>query len=459
MRHDRRLRHFVGAAALVAAMGAASASPAPAAAQADAGTWASDGATVAPRRDAKAFVLPDGRVVLVGGGVSPTASTEEQTRAANLEQYDPSSSTWSAVERPPTDSGLAWTGTDTAAQLPDGRVFFTDAFLRALLYDGDAWTVVDLPDTDPSFTVPDIASTDTLVLAVEATTTKVLDLATNTVTEVPGPSTRRADDSGSLTRLADGRVVLAGGYSGGHALPDVELYDPTTNAWSEVAPMAEGRAHHSATALADGRLLVIGGFGMTGHLTSAEIYDPTSNQWSAAAPMDAVRDGHRAALLPDGRVLVTGGLGTTGERRHGPLDDVAIYDPAGDTWVDGPPLPAPRWEHALAVTGDRALVIGGRDDTTTEWVPGAVATTTYDVRTAALPANPPAGSPATTGSSGGSGNASASPPATAGSSTSGGGTALAVALVAVAFAAGAGGGFTMVRRRALLTPPHPELRG
>ena len=67
-----------------------------------------------------------------------------------------------------------------------------------------------------------------------------------------------------------GRVLVAGGTSGGGDLASAELYDSGGGAWTATENMAEARALHSATLLPGGKVLVVGGFG---GLDSAELYD------------------------------------------------------------------------------------------------------------------------------------------------------------------------------------------
>ena len=86
-----------------------------------------------------------------------------------------------------------------------------------------------------------------------------------------------------------------------------EIYDPGRNRWTRAARMVRARPFASAVRLADGRVLVAGGEKSGEPLRSAEIYSPGRNRWSAARPMLVPRGRPSATLLHNGLVLVTGG--------------------------------------------------------------------------------------------------------------------------------------------------------
>ena len=119
----------------------------------------------------------------------------------------------------------------------------------------------------------------------------------------------------TATTLADGRVLVAGGYDAhDQAVASAVIYDPATDTFSPTGSMAAARGLHTATLLADGRVLIAGG----GHpswvgpqadpyLASAELFDPATGTFSPTGSMAIRREGHTATLLTDGRVLITGG--------------------------------------------------------------------------------------------------------------------------------------------------------
>jgi hypothetical protein len=114
----------------------------------------------------------------------------------------------------------------------------------------------------------------------------------------------------SVTRLLDGRVLVAGGKNWENSpnplnTTSAEIYDPATRAFTTLASsMTVARSGHTATLLGDGRVLLVGG----ATAASAELFDPVAGSFTATeAPPFYNRSNHFGILLPDGRVLIAGG--------------------------------------------------------------------------------------------------------------------------------------------------------
>jgi hypothetical protein len=115
--------------------------------------------------------------------------------------------------------------------------------------------------------------------------------------------------------LPDGRLLSAGGTS--HYNPfmgraDATVFDPQTQQWSFVKPMAHGRWYPTLTNLGDGRVLATTGLDEAGndHNQALEIYSSVTNTWEVknfvpgfpGLPLYA-----HLFLLQDGRIFFSGG--------------------------------------------------------------------------------------------------------------------------------------------------------
>jgi hypothetical protein len=178
----------------------------------------------------------------------------------------------------------------------------------------------------------------------------------------PAATMKAARERHAAVRLADGRVLLCGGF-GGTILSSAELYDPATGQFAWTGPLMAARQDHTATLLASGKVLVVGGEGGVGGgvpLATAELYDPATGLFSPAGPLHAARSLHTATVLADGRVLVAGGVaGRTA------LASAEVYDPATNAFTStAGDLGAARYWHAAALLGDGTVLVAGGYGTT-----------------------------------------------------------------------------------------------
>lgn len=169
----------------------------------------------------------------------------------------------------------------------------------------------------------------------------------------------------TATALDDGRVLIAGGFSalsvvgscGANcqllvATARAEAYDPTRGTFTVLPSMTAQRALHAATRLADGRVLVAGGTS-SGRLTTlaptlreaivgadggvggatgtafAEVYDPVANRWSAV-PLDVSLGSQPSAVLPVAVALSAGAVIAGGQDALGAASAARyLFTPAG----------------------------------------------------------------------------------------------------------------------------------
>jgi Galactose oxidase, central domain len=166
----------------------------------------------------------------------------------------------------------------------------------------------------------------------------------------------------SATLLADGRILMVGGFAreGTPPVATAEIYDPRTGAFTEAGKLAVPRGGNIAVRLADGRVLIAGGcLGSRTYTGSVELFDPASNTFQPGPAMPEPRCGAAAVLLADGRVLVTGGeIG----REQG-IASALVYLPGEQRWQAVEPMKAARYKHAVALLDDgKVLVLGGTPD-------------------------------------------------------------------------------------------------
>jgi hypothetical protein len=160
----------------------------------------------------------------------------------------------------------------------------------------------------------------------------------------------------SATLLLSGKVLVAGGanYESTATMnSSAELYDPVTGTWAPAGEMSVGRVRHAAALLTSGEVLVAGGYGPDGAAISAEIYDPATGTWRATAYMQGTHQYGTATLLPSGRVLVLGDA-------WGDATLAEVFDPATETWSAVAPMLQGRELHGAALLpSGRVLVVGG----------------------------------------------------------------------------------------------------
>ncbi len=228
------------------------------------------------------FLLPNGKVVAVGGYDAPSFVTQT---------LDVATQTWSVVDPRPLDGGSA------VMYLP-GKIMKSGTARQA-----------------PGV----LAKPDTWVIDMNAATPAWRQTAPMNFPRVYH----------TLTTLPDGSVLVTGGGRNtdtllvNQAVLEAELWSPATETWTPLAAMQTPRLYHSiALLLPDGRVLVAGSGRTEGvDQLSAEIYSPPylfkgARPTIASAPSNVSYGSRFIVGTPDGSSIASVSMIRTGSVTH-----------------------------------------------------------------------------------------------------------------------------------------------
>ncbi len=295
------------------------------------GTLRPAGTMLAMRQSHSATLLPDGTVLIAGGG-------DREMVSASAELFDPHSGTFSETGAMTTPRAG-----HEATLLPNGKVLITggmsngrNVLASAELYDPATRRFAlagEMKIAREAHRAIVLNSGKVLITGglspvwPQQRNAEIYDPATGDFSFAGEMTVSRADHTATL--LSNGMVLLSAGSTGrsiNEAVTETtEVYDPSTNRFTASGNLSVPRHKHAAVRLNDGKVLVIGGASsrLREFYQSAELYDPASGRFSSTGGMSAARFKIReaAVLLGDGRVLVAGG----GMR-------LEVYDPARGTF-------------------------------------------------------------------------------------------------------------------------------
>lgn len=233
-----------------------------------ANTWTATGGMVEPRTRATTHLLPNGKVLVTGGYNRASGVSFSNT----AEVYDPATGTWTLLATP-----LSTARAQHAAELmPDGATLLVMGGVNASGFvasaeryavDGSTTTPIAYGASGNVHQSVRLGDGSVLVMSDAGTTARRFDPSTSTWTTSTLNSTRSLP---TMTVLADGRVLLAGGSN----LNSAEIYNPDVNVWTTAASMANVRWGAVAQLLGDGRVLVVSGFDGVGEVNATERYTP-----------------------------------------------------------------------------------------------------------------------------------------------------------------------------------------
>ncbi len=242
------------------------------------GTWSAVAQMHLARLYYGSNILPDGRVLVVGGEYSGNRSQQNWTNTGEI--YDPVANAWTRIANFPQ----AEFGDDPTEVLPDGRV---------------------------------------LAGYLSGPQTYIYDPATNTWVATPGSKTSFVENSDeeSWVKLPDGTILTYDIYASFFGAFQGELYTPSTGRWTTVNTLSQtskpgilsdpntGFELGPSFVLPDGRAFFLGGGAqdpVTGEIyANTAYYTPSTRTWSAGPviPNRLGADDAPGAMLPNGHIL------------------------------------------------------------------------------------------------------------------------------------------------------------
>jgi len=275
--------------------------------------WIATGPMNRARHRHTATLLPEG-LVLVVGGESGTYEISEWLDSAEL--YDPATGEWTETAAMRYDR--SW---HRAVLLPDGRVLVAGGGpTEAEIYSFDedtgngSWSSGGWMHGDRRRSATTLLRDGGVLVAGNflppVASAEIFHPVTGGWSPAAAMHTPR--DGATATLLHDGTVLVAGGEGVFlERLRSCELYDPIADIWLRTGSLNRVHSiHGTTTVLPDGLVLAVGAWWNVNE-SVAEIWDPASGEWV----LDQIFDHSEgvfcteqtATFLPDGSVLQVGG--------------------------------------------------------------------------------------------------------------------------------------------------------
>jgi hypothetical protein len=328
------------------------------------GVFVPTGSLSVPRSRHCAALLPNGKVLIVGG----EQHTSQPYPQATAEVYDPVTGAFS-----PTGSMVGLWFAHSATLLPSGEVLVIGigaGGANSELYNPISGTFRATTGSPRGYMAPVLLPNGKVLTTGGGATWSVrVAIRGYYVADLYNPNSQTFSPTGTMsyargghtaTLLSTGKVLVAGGFGDFFDYPDdaiafAELYDPITGSFGYTHDMNSGRVGHTATLLPNGKVLIVGGLIRwdlgAGVLETAEIYDPTTKTFSPTGNMHWKRVGHTATLLPNGKVLVTGGCYGGEAEQYDP--SLGLFFPTGN-------MGACRVSHtSTLLPNGKVLIVGG----------------------------------------------------------------------------------------------------
>ncbi|MDQ3098811.1 MAG: hypothetical protein M3Q44_03625 [bacterium] len=345
------------------------------------GTWSSASIMVQKRSMFSLTLLPNGKILAVGGCIAGNCTAGSANRTSTAEIFDPLKNSWTSTAG---SLVLGVRSEHSASLLPSGKVVIHGGTTDGTTFLSTSEIYDPLTGT---FTAGSVAQTgrkdhDTISLAngklmtVDGWngTTAYSNAEILTIDQQISTANSTNSQNPDLVKDSLGNIQavwqawrsegLSPGTSGGSwKVMTQEINNPssgsitkqyptgTTSAWAATGNLSTGKRNISTVLLPSGKVLASGGF-TTVSVSDAEIFDPQSGTWTATANnMAKAHSNHASYLLKNGKVIVAAGSGTSSSAAE-------IYDPTSNTWIAGPNLTTGRSEFVTSALNNGTIMIG-----------------------------------------------------------------------------------------------------
>lgn len=369
--------------------------PSPVSAQ----VWGPTGNMDTSRKNSTITRLQDGRFLIVGGILSSgTAEDVSANFLSGAEIYDPGTCRFLPARNLTTGPRAL----HSATLLPDGKVLVVGGYGgqrgshgldTAEIYDPSTGRFTETGSLNygrsmHTATLVQRGKGEYLVLIaggynddpkVDVRVSEIYVPRTGTFRTGASMPARRSGHR--ATMLQDGKkVLITGGVDPVNVQNSALIYDSSDNSISVIAnPMAVPRANHTSTLMPDGRVLLTGGSSSRGMGTyasvpatdTAELYDPGTRTFASLSErLSVARQHHSAVLLSDGKVLIAGGNNDPRRGFHWSfvndfrdkvqfLKSAEIYDPKNAVFIPADSMANGRSMFEMVVLEKGAVLASG----------------------------------------------------------------------------------------------------
>jgi large repetitive protein len=165
-------------------------------------------------------------------------------------------------------------------------------------------------------------------------------------------------DPGSA--VINGKLYLVGGKDGVGPKKLLRIFDPAADTWTTGAPLPDTypAVENPAAVAFNNKLYLFGGSTMpfSGAVNNIAVYDPANNTWTDLPQKLAVARGGATAQVLNNEIWVMGGMSDNGVS----LSSVEIFNPGSGSVRSGPSMSLPRDNPGSAALNGKLYVFGGR---------------------------------------------------------------------------------------------------